>query len=291
MPKCDATVKNEENLNVQNGNKDLSFHGLLDKFASKEVDLEYARAPSKRQHLIPTTSSSISANQCTSQTKKKRKRVRGYAPPSQYAHLSPVPDRLGPNLICIFVGLNPGVATAKHGHMFANPTNLFWPLMSESGCVSRRVTCIDDESLPQNWDLGITNLVSRPTAEQSELSQEEMVAGTPSLEAKLIAHSPEIVCIVGKGIWESIYKFKTGRKLISSEFTFGFQSDYGFDFASANSKSSKIVSKPKIFVIPSTSGRVAAYSRAMKSELWAQLGNEIQLVRRSRQENVRESAS
>jgi len=35
----------------------------------------------------------------------------GYAPPSTYAHLPELQDVLEPNLICLFIGLNPGIAT------------------------------------------------------------------------------------------------------------------------------------------------------------------------------------
>lgn len=39
----------------------------------------------------------------------KRKKSSGYAPPSTYAHLQPLPDTLQAGLICVFIGLNPGI--------------------------------------------------------------------------------------------------------------------------------------------------------------------------------------
>ena len=39
----------------------------------------------------------------------KRKKSSGYAPPSTYAHLPPLPDTLQAGLICVFIGLNPGI--------------------------------------------------------------------------------------------------------------------------------------------------------------------------------------
>lgn len=49
----------------------------------------------------------------------------GYAPPSQYAHLNELVDILEPNLICVFVGLNPGIRTAMEGHAYSHRSNRF----------------------------------------------------------------------------------------------------------------------------------------------------------------------
>ncbi|KAK9454262.1 uracil-DNA glycosylase-like protein, partial [Dipodascopsis uninucleata] len=213
---------------------------------------------------------------------KRRKPGRGYAPPSAYAHLSPVTDSIDENLICLFVGLNPGVMTAQKGHAFAGHTNLFWPLLFESGCVGQKLTYRDDKSLPDRWRLGITNIVSRPTAEQSELSRQEMVEGAGALETKISLFYPQTVCIVGKGIWESIYKYKTGKTLKSNGFEWGWQSPpftYGATIVNKDSEVPEHTQQPLIFVVPSTSGRVAAYSREMKANLWKTLGDHVKSLR------------
>lgn len=93
--------------------------------------------------------------------KRKRKTNRSYVPPEHYAHLpAGVPDVLGKNLIVMFIGLNPGIATVKAGHAFAGPTNLFWKLLHSSQivCTETRLRPEDDVTL-QKWDVGITNLV------------------------------------------------------------------------------------------------------------------------------------
>jgi len=41
--------------------------------------------------------------------KKQRRSSSKYAAPSRYAHLAPLVDILEPNLICVFVGVNPGI--------------------------------------------------------------------------------------------------------------------------------------------------------------------------------------
>lgn len=44
-----------------------------------------------------------------------------------------VPDNIDYDLRVLFVGINPGLASAAKGHHFAGPTNHFWPCLSESG--------------------------------------------------------------------------------------------------------------------------------------------------------------
>ncbi|KAK9248107.1 uracil-DNA glycosylase-like protein [Lipomyces tetrasporus] len=267
----------------------ISFNGLLDKFACmEESPSSRPTTPSPTKSSLPgTPSSSLSASDMSasptltssspSKITKKRKVPRRYAPPARYAHLAPVPDCLATDLICVFVGLNPGIMTSQKQHMFANPTNLFWPLLFESGCVGRRLTCVDDRRLPMDWNLGITNLISRTTAEQSELSKDEMVHSAGELESKLRRFQPNAICIVGKGIWEAIYRYKTGKSLNKDQFKFGWQDMGEIQFCA------QAGSGPKVFVVPSTSGRVAAYSRAMKAELWKGLGQYVKTARETYQ--------
>jgi len=73
--------------------------------------------------------------------------------------------------------------------------------------------------------MGNTNIVERPTKDQAELSKAEMVAGTERLEAKVRSAKPEAVCIVGKGIWEAIFRFRHGRTITKAEFHYGWQHD------------------------------------------------------------------
>ncbi|KAK9469454.1 uracil-DNA glycosylase-like protein, partial [Lipomyces arxii] len=283
-----------DDVTGENSKKLLSFNGLLDRFARESDGLigsptpPRPRTPSvdndmESQITADATTSFSFSSPDTTPMKKKRKPARKYAPPSKYSHLSPISDSLAADLICIFVGINPGVKTAQEGHAFAGPNNLFWPLLFESGCVTRKLTFKEDRSLPAKWSLGITNLVSRPTAEQSELSKQEMIQSAASLEKRIREYQPELVCIVGKGIWDSVSRYKTGRPL-DKAFTWGWQDENSFDFAVSAIKSDPHVENssrwcPRVFVVPSTSGRVAAYSRSMKADLWKILGQSIQSIR------------
>ncbi|KAG6125342.1 hypothetical protein E4U28_001057 [Claviceps purpurea] len=144
--------------------------------------------PQKRP-AHPTTTTTSSSSSSSSPTPKKRKTSRtrppsGYAPPSQYAHLPLLPDALAPNLLILFIGLNPGISTALTGHAYAHPTNLFWKLLHTSGITPRRCHAHEDAHMPALYRLGLTNIVSRPTRNGSELSKAEMDNGVAILEEK-----------------------------------------------------------------------------------------------------------
>ncbi|PHH83456.1 hypothetical protein CDD82_772 [Ophiocordyceps australis] len=199
--------------------------------------------------------------------KKKLRSAGGYAPPSTYAHLPLLPDALAPNLLVLFVGLNPGIQTARSGHAYAHPSNLFWKLLFSSGITPRLCRPHEDRDMPALYSLGHTNIVARPSRSGAELSSRELDNGVGVLEDKIRACRPEVVCIVGKGIWESIWRVRHGRPL-GSKFCYGWQDD--------SENMGTIDDKwpgARVFVATSTSGLAASLSPAEKQAIWAQLGS------------------
>ncbi|KAI0456247.1 DNA glycosylase [Xylaria acuta] len=148
-----------------------------------------------------------------------------YAPPSTYAHLPPLVDVIAPKLLILFIGLNPGVQTARSGHAYAHPSNLFWKLLYSSGITPVPCRPEEDRTLPARFDLGNTNIVARPSRNGAELSKAEMDAGVAVLEAKCRRWRPEVVCVVGKSIWESIFRVYRRRNLARGEFDYGWQTE------------------------------------------------------------------
>ena len=55
------------------------------------------------------------------------------------------------------------------------------------------------------------------------LSKAEMDAGVPVLEAKVAAKRPEVVCLVGKSIWEAVWRVRHGWGIRKEEFKYGWQ--------------------------------------------------------------------
>lgn len=169
---------------------------------------------------------------------------------------------LKPGLTLVFIGFNPGTESFRTGHYYAHFTNLFWKLLYESGIVTRKVKPEDDLLMPDEYSIGFTDLVSRSTKGISSLTKEEMRLGAEELENRLAQVSPKIVCIVGKGIWEAIYKAKKGSALKKNDFDWGLQDQkrLNIKFAVEN-----------VYVVPSTSGLVGGVSRDEKLRLWVEL--------------------
>ena len=200
--------------------------------------------------------------------RKKSRPPSGYAPPSTYAHLPELVDVLEPNLLCVFVGLNPGIETARSGHAYAHPSNLFWKLLHSSGCTTRRCRPEEDRDLPHLFSMGNTNIVARPTRNGSELSKQEMDASVHILEDKMKEFKPEVVCIVGKGIWESIWRVRHGKRIKKEEFKYGWQDEVE-NMGVADDENWE---GSKVFVATSTSGLAATLLPAEKEKIWRELG-------------------
>ncbi|WVQ81484.1 hypothetical protein IAT38_003608 [Cryptococcus sp. DSM 104549] len=159
------------------------------------------------------------------------KQPRGYAAPEVYEHLRPINDLLGENLDVVFCGIkypprcgtclplaytvHAGKTSSGIGHHFAHPTNKFWRSVHQSGFTPRLLDAREDHLLLTEYRCGLTNLVDRPTSEQSELSTLEMRLNISHLLGKFQRDRPLCVCFVGKKIWdvfEGVVK-KTARRV------------------------------------------------------------------------------
>ncbi|KAI4907542.1 hypothetical protein J4E90_009571 [Alternaria incomplexa] len=241
--------------------------------------------PRKRSRTTVTAVAKI-APEPSPRPKKKRKPSK-YADPSKYAHLSPLVDILEPNLICVFVGTNPGVQTAAAGHAYAHPSNLFWKLLHSSGLTDRRLKPEEDRSLPALYCMGNTNIVERPSKDAAELSKEETAAGTAQLDAKFLKYKPEAVCIVGKGIWEAIWRYRYGKNMGKKDFKYGWQDEEhnmgkSEDGQEEQDTDGNIWNGSRVFVTTSTSGLAASLKPAEKEAIWKPFGEWVQKRRAER---------
>lgn len=235
------------------------------------------QSPRKRLRSLSSQTNSSATNS------PKRKVSSGYADPSRYAHLSPLTDVLEPGLLLVFVGVNPGISTAQTGHPYAHPSNLFWKLLHSSGLTDVKHKPSEHRDLPRLYAYGNTNIVSRPTKNQSELSKEEMVQGTADLEEKFRIYRPKHICLVGKGIWEAVFKYKHGRAITKEEFHYGWQDEVE---NMARPESGEVDTDgatwagARVFVATSTSGLAAALKPSEKEAIWKLLGDSIKDERR-----------
>ncbi|KAF7715839.1 Uncharacterized protein PECH_006011 [Penicillium ucsense] len=177
-------------------------------------------------------------------------------------------DTIPPNLTLLLVGVNPGILTGTTGFAYAHPSNLYWKLLRSSGITSVRHPPSDTYKLPALYNVGNTNIVERPSRDASMLTKAEMDAGVPVLEAKVAAQRPEAVCLVGKGIWEAVWRVRHGRALRKEEFRYGWQDVQENMGCTADSD----WKGAPVFVTTTTSGLAAGMSMAEKEAIWAELG-------------------
>ncbi|KAL8695624.1 MAG: hypothetical protein Q9224_003285 [Gallowayella concinna] len=269
-----------------------TFNGGLEQYKCQPDSTSTPpKAPTEAQaarHQQPPLSSSrkrksIKSTDGASPVKRSKRASSGYAPPSKYAHLvNKLTDSLAPNLICVFIGLNPGIRTATTGHAYNHPSNLFWKLLYKSKCTPRLCRAEEDGDMPKLYNLGLTNIVSRPTKDGSELSKAEMDAGVAELEAKVAMQRPESVAIVGKSIWESIWRVRHGTNIKKDQFRYGWQDDserMGVVEAGEESWPGS-----RLFVATTTSGLAAGMRPHEKEEIWKELGDWV-VERRTRRGN------
>ena len=112
-------------------------------------------------------------------------------------------DRIAGDVRVLFVGINPGVRSATTGHHFAGFSNRFWRLLRESKLVPEPITFEDDGRLTE-WQLGITNLIARPTPGINDLRPAEYVEGWTLLSRKIRRYRPAVVALVGVTLYRAI---------------------------------------------------------------------------------------
>lgn len=280
-------------------NEASTFKGALDKYAfdvvpSQSVELRSqasSLAPARKTTKYKSSSSPLSQPQSrvtksrpSPSPSKKRKRSAGFAPPSRYDHIdNKLTDSIASNLIVLFVGLNPGIRTATSGHAYSHPSNLFWKLMHSSGCTPRLCSPTEDGDMPRLYNLGLTNIVSRPTKDGSELSKQEMDESVAELEAKIARVKPETVGIVGKSIWESIWRVKHGKAIRKEEFRYGYQ-DESERMGKVQKNGVDAFAGARVYVLTTTSGLAASMKIDEKRVIWRGLGEWVEKRRAERSE-------
>jgi TDG/mug DNA glycosylase family protein len=131
--------------------------------------------------------------------------------------------------------------------------------------------------MPQLYSLGFTNIVARPSRNGAELSKQEMDEGVAALEEKARRWRPESMCVVGKSIWESIWRVRHGRP-VGKDFKYGWQ----HESENMGTIEGEWAGAP-VFVASSTSGLAATLSPAEKQAIWSELGAWVKKRRAERE--------
>jgi TDG/mug DNA glycosylase family protein len=155
----------------------------------------------------------------------------------------PLSDQVRPGVRVLFVGINPGIRSAKIGHHFAGYSNRFWKLLYESGLVPERIGPEEDGRLPE-WGLGITNLVARPTPGIGDLRAADYKAGRRALLLKIRRFRPGVVALTGVTLHRALFPGQRRQPV-----SLWLQQD-------------ETLAGARVFVLPNPSGRNANFSYA-----------------------------
>jgi TDG/mug DNA glycosylase family protein len=184
---------------------------------------------------------------------------------TDWSHLR-LKDRIRPGLRILFVGINPGVRSALTGHHFAGYSNRFWKLLSESKLTPEPITYKDDRRLPE-WDLGITNIIARPSPGIDDLRPGEYVEGWKALESKIRRYRPEVVAFVGVTVYRAILPLLDGADHPGA----------ARHRSASKTRTTVVGPQPitihdsRVFVLPNPSGRNANFSYAEMLAAFTQL--------------------
>ncbi|KAI8807138.1 uracil-DNA glycosylase-like protein, partial [Cladochytrium replicatum] len=185
-----------------------------------------------------------------------------------------LPDILRVDLDILFIGINPGIVSSQKGHHYAGHNNHFWGCLFESGLVKEKLTYADDSLCPDRYNFGFTNIVSRCTRSCDELTRTELVAGGRELLSKIKRATPRIVAFVGVEVYDSFLEAYSEAASNPAEARAKFKrtslgsQKWRIQVKKQNSSEIKVI---RLFVMPSTSGRVVQYQKEDKLEFFKDL--------------------
>ncbi len=179
-----------------------------------------------------------------------------------------LPDLLrapsGRPLDVVFAGINPGERSAQRGHYYAHPGNVFWRALEASPLASSTrteggLTFEDDRALPDRLGIGFTDVVKRVVTDSTDVSTAELSAAAPHFRRRIAYASPRCVCFTSTRAFGALFPGAWRAR------GWGVQ---GVALEGA-----------AVWVMPSTSGRAAAYRSEVTrvlEELAASLGRRAQ---------------
>ena len=112
-----------------------------------------------------------------------------------------------------------------------------------------------------------------------------MGGGVAVLEEKVRRLRPECVCLVGKSIWETVWRVRHGRKIRKEEFSYGWQDEgenMGVVGGSGEDYGGVRWPGARVFVATTTSGLAAGMRPHEKEEIWRGLGEFVERRRREK---------
>lgn len=167
-----------------------------------------------------------------------------------------LPTYIRRDLVVLFCGINPGHVSATAGYHYANPANLFWRGLHQGGLTPRQLAP-EETAMLLDYNYGITDLVSRPTRSSVDLGEEDFAQGSEQFVSMVRTYRPRVICFNG------ITAFRQASDQKKGSITLGLQPERYFateDWAGSY-----------VFVIPSTSGANASFTREERLAMFGEL--------------------
>ncbi|MEA2204054.1 MAG: double-stranded uracil-DNA glycosylase [Blastocatellia bacterium] len=114
-------------------------------------------------------------------------------------------DVIAADLRVLFCGINPGLYSGWTGHHFAKPGNRFWPALYASGFTNRLLLPSEKHELLKSG-YGITNVIARTSASETDLKRDEYAIGARRLQAKLHKYRPAFLAVLGIGAYRLAFE-------------------------------------------------------------------------------------
>lgn len=109
-------------------------------------------------------------------------------------------DILGDDLAVLFVGYNPSLLAVERAHYYPRKTNRFWEDLHEAGFVPRVLRGPDEDLLMPTFQLGLTDVIKRPSPNIDGLTAAEFASGFARLAALVAERRPRVLCFNGLGL-------------------------------------------------------------------------------------------
>lgn len=116
----------------------------------------------------------------------------------------------------LFIGINPHHGSYSRGVPFSN-NKMFWYLLSRAGIIRETVDELkNDQKLKLMWEekfnrvyqLGLVNIIERPTRDISLLIRGEELSGAKNIDTIIKNHQPQVVCFIGKITYQKFTALK-----------------------------------------------------------------------------------
>lgn len=105
----------------------------------------------------------------------------------------------------MFVGINPGEASARSGHYYAHPGNRFWAALSASGLVPRAAGPLDDSWLAEACGIGFTDVVKRVVTDSTKVTEADVRDALPRFIERIAAAQPCAICFTSGRACDEVF--------------------------------------------------------------------------------------